>query len=191
MLPVPRTDGRLVLLEAEADGVVVGSARLWFFLHDNTHLVEAGVWVAPQPAARASAARCSAEVEARTRADGRTTVIGSAFAPVDAESPGSLFAAAMGYPVGSHEETKVVDLKTAPSGWGALEDEVAARARRLPRRGVRGAPARRVPARLLCTAVRVPRARSRPGTSTCARPRGPRSGCGRTRSGPSRPAAAR
>jgi RimJ/RimL family protein N-acetyltransferase len=125
MLPVARTDGRLVLLEAVRDGLVVGSARLWFFLRDNTHLVEAGVWVTPQARRRGVGRALLGEVEARTRADGRTTVIGSAFAPVDAESPGSLFAAAMGYPVGSHEETKVVDLKTAPSGWGALEDEVA------------------------------------------------------------------
>ena len=126
LLPVPRLDGRLVLLEAVQDGRVVGSARLFFFLRDNTHLVEAGVWVAPPARRRGIGRALLDEVEARTQADGRTAVIGSAFAPVGAESPGSRFAAALGYPVGSHEETKVVDLKTAVSGWGALEDEVGA-----------------------------------------------------------------
>jgi len=125
LLPVPRTDGRLVLLDAVRDGRVVGSARLWFFQHDNTHLVEAGVWVTPAARRRGAGRALLVEVEARTRADGRSAVIGSAFAPVGAESPGSLFAAASGYPVASHEETKVVDLKTAPSGWDALEAEVA------------------------------------------------------------------
>lgn len=126
LLPVPRTDGRLVLLEAVQDGRVVGSARLWFFRYDNTHLAEAGIWVVPQARRRGVGRALLAEVERRTRADGRTAVIGSAFAPVEADSPGSRFAEALGYPVGSHEETKVVDLKAAPSGWGALEDEVAA-----------------------------------------------------------------
>ena len=126
LLPVPRTDGRMVLLEAVQGGRVVGSARLWFFRHDNTHLVEAGIWVVPQARRRGIGRALLAEVEARTRADGRISVIGSAFAPVGAQSPGSCFAEALGYPVGSHEETKVVDLKTAVGGWGALEDEVAA-----------------------------------------------------------------
>jgi GNAT superfamily N-acetyltransferase len=126
LMPVPRTDGRQSLLAAVQDGSTVGSARLWFFGHDNTHLAEAGVWVTPQARRRGIGRALLTEIEARTRADGRTSVIGSAFAPVGADSPGSLFAAAMGYPVGSHEETKVVDLKTATSGWEPLQDEAAA-----------------------------------------------------------------
>jgi GNAT superfamily N-acetyltransferase len=126
LMPVPRTDGRQILLEAVQDGCTVGSARLWFFRHDNTHLVEAGVWVTPQARRRGIGRALLTEIEGRTRADGRTSVIGSAFAPVGEDSPGSLFAAAMGYPVGSHEETKVVDLKTATSGWDPLEAEAAA-----------------------------------------------------------------
>jgi GNAT superfamily N-acetyltransferase len=126
LLPVPRTDGRLTLLTAVRGGCVVGSARLWFFRHDNTHLAEAGVWVTPAARRGGVGRALLAEIEARARADGRTAVLGSAFAPVGADSPGSLFAAAMGYPVGSLEQTKVVDLKTATSGWGALEDEAAA-----------------------------------------------------------------
>ncbi len=55
---------------------------------------------------------------------GARSLIGSAFAPVDAESPGSLFAAASGYPVASSEQTKVLDLKEAPELWPAIEAEV-------------------------------------------------------------------
>ena len=126
LLPVPRTDGRLTLLSAAVDGRVVGSARLWFFRSDNTHLAEGEVWVAPEARRRGIGRALLTELEDRTRADRRSVLLGTTFAPVGEESPGSLFAAAMGYPVASHEETKVVDLTRAPAGWAALEDEVAA-----------------------------------------------------------------
>jgi hypothetical protein len=97
MLPVPRTDGQQILLQAVQDGRVVGSARLWFFGHDNTHLVEAGVWVVPQACcSRPSWARSRPgtwtstrpsgparlrENEARAIASGRCQVIAVALAP--------------------------------------------------------------------------------------------------------------
>ena len=37
-LPVPRTDGRLVLLSAFDGDVTVGAGMLFLFRHDNTHL---------------------------------------------------------------------------------------------------------------------------------------------------------
>lgn len=127
-LPMPRTDGRMHLLVAEkAEYGVVGSAMLFLFRHDNTHLGEVDVWVHPDHRRRGTGRLLLAECERIARAAGRTTLIGSAFAPVEAESAGSLFAAAMGYPVASGELTKVVDLTTATARWPALDVEVAAR----------------------------------------------------------------
>jgi GNAT superfamily N-acetyltransferase len=127
MVPMPRTDGRLVLTVAE-DPVagVVGAGRLWLFALDNTHLAEVSVWVHPDHRRRGVGRALLADAERVARRDGRTTMIASAFAPVVAESPGSSFAAASGYAVASHEETKIVDLAEAPRTWAALDAEVAA-----------------------------------------------------------------
>jgi len=125
-LPVPRTDGRLVLLSALDGGVTVGAGMLFLFRHDNTHLGEAEVYVHPDHRRRGVGSALLAELERVARADGRTVLIGSAFAPVGSESPGSLFAEAAGYPVASSEQTKTLDLKEAPAGWAPLDAEVAA-----------------------------------------------------------------
>lgn len=125
-LPIPRTDGRVVLLAAVEDDVAVGAGMLFLFRHDNTHLGEVDVYVAPSNRRRGIGRALLAELEERARRDARTTLLSSAFAPVGSESPGSLFAAATGYPVASREETKVVDLTSAPAAWGDLDTEVAA-----------------------------------------------------------------
>jgi GNAT superfamily N-acetyltransferase len=124
-LPIPRTDGRLVLVSAFDGERTVGAGMLFLFRHDNTHLAEAEVYVHPDHRRRGIGRALVAELERLVLAEGRDTVIGSAFAPVGEESPGSLFAAALGYPVASHEETKTVDLRTAPESWPALDEEVA------------------------------------------------------------------
>jgi GNAT superfamily N-acetyltransferase len=125
-LPMSRTDGRLVLVSALDGDVTVGAGMLFLFRHDNTHLGEAEVYVHPDHRRRGVGRAVLAELERQARAAGRTVVIGTTFAPVGAESPGSLFAAATGYPVASAEQTKVVDLKEAPEHWPALDEEVAA-----------------------------------------------------------------
>lgn len=124
-LPMPRTDGRLVLRAAVEDGRTVGAGMLFLFLHDNDHLGEVDVYVAPSARRRGIGRALLAELERVAARDGRTTLLTSAFAPVGEESPGSAFAAACGYPVASAEETKVVDLTTAPAQWGPLDDEVS------------------------------------------------------------------
>ncbi len=124
-MPVPRTDGRRTLATAAVDGEVVGAAFMWLFLLDNTHLAEIDVYVAPSHRRRGVGRALLEAMEARARAAGRTTVVSSAFAPVGAESPGSLFAAAAGYPVASFEETKLIDLKVAPADWDPLDRSVA------------------------------------------------------------------
>lgn len=124
-LPVPRTDGRQVLLQAVEAGDVVGAGTVFLFRLDNTHLAEADVYVAPGCRRRGVGSALLVELERLARADGRSVMVGTTFAPVDAESPGSRFAAATGYPVASREEVKVVDLAAAPAGWGHLDAEVA------------------------------------------------------------------
>jgi GNAT superfamily N-acetyltransferase len=125
-LPHPRTDGRLVLLTAYDGHLPVGAGMLFLFRHDNRHLAEAEVYVHPDHRRRGVGRSLLAELERLARAESRTVVIGTTFAPVGAESPGSLFADAMGYPVGSAEQTKVVDLKEAPADWPEIDAEVEA-----------------------------------------------------------------
>ncbi len=122
----PRHDGRVVHTVAQREGRVVGAAQLWLFDLDNTHLAEVEVWVHPEHRRRGVGRALLDEVEAAALREGRTTVMSSAYAPIGLESPGSRFAAAAGYEVGSFEETKLVDLTTAPAGWGVLDEEVAA-----------------------------------------------------------------
>lgn len=125
-LPMARTDGRLVLVSAFEGDRTVGAGTLFLFRTDNIHLGEVGVYVAPEDRRRGIGRAVLEELERIARADGRTSLITSAFAPVDGDSPGSLFAAALGYPLASAEETKVVDLAAAPAGWGDLDEEVEA-----------------------------------------------------------------
>ena len=62
-LPVPRTDGRLVLLSALDGDVTVGAGMLFLFRHDNTHLGEAEVYVHPDHRRRGVGRRLLAELE--------------------------------------------------------------------------------------------------------------------------------
>lgn len=124
-LPMSRTDGRLVLVGAFAGDRVVGSGMLFMFRSDNTHLAEIDVYVAPENRRRGVGRAVLAVLERIGRAEGRTSLISSAYAPEGAESPGSAFAAATGYPVACVEETKTVDLTTEPAHWGALDEQVA------------------------------------------------------------------
>lgn len=125
-LPMRRTDGRLVLVRAVDGERTVGAGMVFLFGHDNCHLGEVDVYVAPEERRRGIGRAVLSELERVARADGRTTLITSAFAPVGAESPGSAFATACGYPVASAEETKVVDLDPLPPHWPRLDEEVEA-----------------------------------------------------------------
>ena len=125
-LATPRSDGRAVLTAAGLGGRVVGASSLWFFDLDNTHLVQVETWVHPDARRRGVGAALLGAAEDRARAERRSPVVATAYAPVGGESPGSRFAAARGYAVASREETKLVDLRRAPAGWTRLDAEVAA-----------------------------------------------------------------
>jgi len=122
----PRNDGHAVRTAAVVDGRVVGACSLWFFDLDNTHLAQVEIWVHPDARRRGVGTALLADAESCAASAGRTTVVATAFAPVGAASPGSAFAAARGYAVASLEETKLLDLRRAPDGWGHLDDQVAA-----------------------------------------------------------------
>ena len=124
-LPMPRTDGTLVLVAAFEAEAPVGTGMVFLFRTDNTHLAEVDVFVAPPQRRRGIGRAILAELERIARERGRTSLITSVYAPVGSESPGSEFAAAVGYPVASAEETKTVDLTTAPAQWGPLDELVA------------------------------------------------------------------
>ncbi|WP_127479749.1 GNAT family N-acetyltransferase [Nocardioides pantholopis] len=127
LYPRPRSDVARTLLVARRDGVVVGSGFLVLFLLDNTHLAEPDVHVLPAHRRHGVGRAVLAQLERLAVAEGRTALIGTACAPVGAESPSTLFAAACGYPVANREETKLLDLRTAPARWPALDAKVAAR----------------------------------------------------------------
>ncbi|WP_182524503.1 GNAT family N-acetyltransferase [Nocardioides dongkuii] len=123
---LPRTDLARRLLLATKDSVVVGSGFLVLFLADNRHLAELDVQVHPDHRRRGVGRAVLAELERLAADDGRTAYVGSAYAPPGEGSPSTAFAEASGYPVASREETKLLDLRTAPASWGPLEAEVAA-----------------------------------------------------------------
>jgi len=122
----PRTDGRSVLVAAVEDGVAVGAGRVFLLRGENGHLGVVVVDVVPERRRQGIGTAVLAELERVAREAGRTTLVGTAATPVDADGPGPAFAAALGYAVASEEETKVVDLVTAPAGWGRLDAEVTA-----------------------------------------------------------------
>lgn len=121
-----RTDLDQVFLLAEVDGRTVGAGRTVHFLADNTHLADLEVYVAPAERRRGVGRALLAELEARAAAAGRTTFLMTVATPVDRDAAGVPFAAALGYPVASREETKLVDLGDT-GRWAALDAEVEAR----------------------------------------------------------------
>jgi GNAT superfamily N-acetyltransferase len=122
----PRSDVARTLLVARAGTAVVGSGLLVRFLEDNRHLAELEVHVHPDHRRRGHGRALLAALEERAAADRRTTLVGTAYAPPEGESASSAFATAGGYELASLEESKLLDLGTAPAAWPALEADVAA-----------------------------------------------------------------
>uniref|UniRef100_UPI003563F97A GNAT family N-acetyltransferase n=1 Tax=Nocardioides sp. TaxID=35761 RepID=UPI003563F97A len=120
----PRHDMDRLLLLASVDGLVVGAAVGYFFLLDNTHLVEVRVHVDPAYRRRGVGRALAESLEARARAAGRRTLASTVHGPVNEAGAGLEFARAVGFVPANEEETKVLDLTTAPQGWSVLADEV-------------------------------------------------------------------
>jgi len=116
-----------VLDDVDLTGTVamVGTGLYLEPVNDNPHLVMADVFVHPDHRRQGIGTALLGDAERRTRAAGRSTVLGEAMAAPGAESPGTLFGRARGYEVASTETTKVVELDAAESTWQDLGREVA------------------------------------------------------------------
>lgn len=125
-LALRRSDvARSVFVAVLGDRVVAGG-DLQRYLLDNRHLAEVDVQVHPRHRRRGLGRAVLAELERQAAADGRSTLIGVAHAPVGGEGASSRFAAACGYAVAIEAERKVCDLTTASVAWPGLDRQVAA-----------------------------------------------------------------
>ena len=123
-----RHDRETVLLGAFDDGVMWGAAHVEVNLLDNVSLGSATYHVHPERQRRGfgrALAEASYDV-ARER--GCTRLVTDAYAPVDGDSPGVLFARALGFAVALVDGMKVVDLVETEPTWAALEERIAPRA---------------------------------------------------------------
>jgi ribosomal protein S18 acetylase RimI-like enzyme len=100
------------------DGRVVGTTEITFPQHDNLHLVEIELIVAPGHRRQGIGSELARHVEQRAAAEGRDTVIAAVVDPLDGGPPrpldGQRFAEAAGYLRGLDEIHRVADLDIAP-----------------------------------------------------------------------------
>lgn len=118
---------RRTTLTVAVDGAVtVGSGILMFPVHDNPHLAFAELWVHPSHRRRGVGRLLAADLEVRTRSDGRRVMIAEATARPGSDGSGVAFATALGYEVAHRERIKVADLERTRPRWDALQAEVDA-----------------------------------------------------------------
>ena len=116
-----RDDIELNLLGAFDGDEMVGAARADVPVLDNLHTAYALVHVDPAHQRRGVGRALDAAVVDKARTLGRRLVMTEAYAPPDADSPGLLFAKAMGYATGIQDGMKVVDLFETEGTWDALD----------------------------------------------------------------------
>lgn len=107
-------------------GELVGTLWLQWGLRDNPHLAEAEINVRPDHWGRGTGRALHAEAVRRVRAQGRTTLIGEANAPVEGGGPALGFAAAMGAEPVHVEKHLVLDLPVDPGEVLRLKDRAHA-----------------------------------------------------------------
>ena len=129
-----RSDVKFVLLGAFDEDRMVGAARTDVNLLDNLHSAMSSIFVDPQHQRRGVGRALDAACVEVAREHGRRLLITEAYAPMDGESPGLLFARAMGYAMGLVDGMKVVDLIETEPHLGRPRGEGGAPPRRLPGR---------------------------------------------------------
>lgn len=122
----PSPERRTSLTVAVDGEESVAAGILMFPVHDNPHLAFAELWVHPSHRRRGVGRLLAAELEARTRADGRHVVIAEATARRGSDGAGVAFATTLGYEVAHRERIKVADLERTRPRWDALQAEVDA-----------------------------------------------------------------
>lgn len=122
----PSPERRTTLTVAVDQAEPVAAGILMLPVHDNPHLAFAELWVHPSHRRRGVGRLVAADLEARTRADGRRVVIAEATARPGSDGAGVAFATALGYEVANRERIKVADLERTRSRWTALQAEVDA-----------------------------------------------------------------
>jgi GNAT superfamily N-acetyltransferase len=122
-----REDIEMVLLAAFEDDEIWGAARIDHPLHDNLHTASAEFYVHPSRQRRGIGRALVAAGEHVARQRGRRVLMTEAYAPPDAESPGLLFARAVGFRDALEDRIKVVDLFETEPTWGELERRTAPR----------------------------------------------------------------
>lgn len=118
----PDPDAVVALLSCSLDGRVVGAARCDTPRRDNLHLAEVELYVLPADRRRGVGRALADAVEARLRADGRTSLLGYSDEPPGRPSAMSLGAgAALGYRPEQQEARRDVDLPLDIDRVAALE----------------------------------------------------------------------
>ena len=116
-----RDDIELNLIGAFDGDRMVGAARADVPVLDNLHTAYAQGHVDPAHQRRGVGRALDAAVVDKARSLGRRLVMTEAYAPPAGDSPGLLFARAMGYVIGLEDGMKVVDLFETEGTWDALD----------------------------------------------------------------------
>jgi GNAT superfamily N-acetyltransferase len=122
-----REDMDMVLLAAFEDDELWGAARIDHSLHDNLHSASGAFFVHPERQRRGIGRALLRAGEAVARRRGRRVLMTEAFAPPDKDSPGLLFARAVGFRDAIEDRIKVVDLVDTEPTWAGLERRTAPR----------------------------------------------------------------
>jgi len=119
-----RDDIEMNLLGAFDGDLMVGAARADVPVLDNLHTAYTFVSVDPAHQRRGVGRALDGAVVDKARSLGRRLVMTEAFAPPESDSPGLLFARAMGYATGLQDGMKVVDQFATAARVSAIELDV-------------------------------------------------------------------
>jgi len=122
-----REDFRFVPFGAFEAGAMVGAGRVELPVLDNLHSAYASVCVDPAHRRRGVGRALDERSVEVARSEGRRVLMSEAYAPLEDDSPGTLFAASLGYTKGLEDAMKVVDLFETEDSWPELEARAAAK----------------------------------------------------------------
>ena len=125
--PDRHPDWDFVLISVLDGDRVVGGGLVNMPLADNLSNAYLEVYVPESERRRGVGTALLAAVESAAVSRGRNVLVAESFTPPGGTSAGESFAAARGYAVANREGLKVLDVRAHADGWGALDEQVAAR----------------------------------------------------------------